>query len=643
MTTTTIGPITLDGTFTDWMASEALMTPANTVAGYQVYGALINDATQGGQNYVIGVDATNLPAAAIGPNSIIYLNTDQDKTTGFSPFGGVNTVGAEYQVQFQLDGNNVLQAYLYTADGSVILNGGVPLNFTLSGDGTSVELAIPQLLLTPTGGPAPTAIDFDVLLNNGNGVAFPPPFFSAATPEYIIPDNTAAPTPTMIANTITLDGTFGDWPTAPPALGTVGVIVPAYFNPATDPQDWAAMTAAAAEMPLTAILNPNSGPGDSQDLGYVTAINALQAAGGKVVGYVDTAGGTVSLATAEAEISTYVSYYNINGVFLDNMVVNPTTLSYYQKLQSYIKGLNSTYTVIGNVGNPVNLSGLTPTDYLSVADVLNIYEGTSPGSSTPVQNWIQSYPSNRFSSVIYGAPSSSLAADIIGAEQLNSGSLFVTDQTLPNPYGQLPSYWNQEVSDISSVSEPSASLVTPGNYVAGYQVYGSLLNDATLGKTYVIGIDATSSTDPGIALGTTIYLNTDQNTTTGFSPFGAVNTVGADYEVQFSYGANSQLQPFLYSVTSGGVLTELNNGQPLPFSISSDGKSVELAIQQSLLTPTAGTPPTSINFDVLIGNGPDPAGHPTPAGAALPAISPVRPTPSLTPRRWFRLIMPSRK
>jgi hypothetical protein len=46
------------------------------------------------------------------------------------------------------------------------------------------------------------------------------------------------------------------------------------FNPATDPSDWAALTAAAAEIPLTAILNPNSGPGTSQDLGYVSAINA---------------------------------------------------------------------------------------------------------------------------------------------------------------------------------------------------------------------------------------------------------------------------------------------------------------------------------------------------------------------------------
>ncbi|MBV8400346.1 MAG: hypothetical protein JOZ58_15225 [Acetobacteraceae bacterium] len=49
--------ITLDGTFTDWPASDMIMTPGNTVAGYQVYGALLSDATLGNTD-VVGIDAT---------------------------------------------------------------------------------------------------------------------------------------------------------------------------------------------------------------------------------------------------------------------------------------------------------------------------------------------------------------------------------------------------------------------------------------------------------------------------------------------------------------------------------------------------------------------------------------------------------
>src|SRR6202163_3123052 len=137
------------------------------------------------------------------------------------------------------------------------------------------------------------------------------------------------------------------------------------------------------------------------------------------------------------------------------------------------------------------------------------------------------------------------------------------------------------------------SLMTPTNTVAGYQLYGALINDATLGKNYVIGINATATTDPVIAANTFIYLDTDQNRATGYSPFG---NVGAEYYVQFSPDSNGVLQPYLYSVTSAGVATQLNGGTPLNFGVSSNGESVELAIPQKLLTPAGGTAPRSINF-----------------------------------------------
>ena len=62
----TIGQqITLDGQFTDWLATDAVMTSENTVTGYQVYGAFLNDATLG-NTYVIGIDATAATDPVIG-------------------------------------------------------------------------------------------------------------------------------------------------------------------------------------------------------------------------------------------------------------------------------------------------------------------------------------------------------------------------------------------------------------------------------------------------------------------------------------------------------------------------------------------------------------------------------------------------
>jgi hypothetical protein len=347
---TTIGNlITLDGQFTDWPTADAVMTPANTVSGYQLYGALLNDTTLG-NNYVIGIDATGTTDPVIGANTFIYLNTDQDTATGFSPFG---TVGAEYYVEFSPDSNSVLQPYLYSVTSAGVtteLNGAAPLNFGASSDGESVEVAIPQALLTPSGGTAPSSVNFAALINNGT-VALPGDFSNP--PQYAIT------VPVKIGDLITLDGQFTDWP----------------------------------------------------------------------------------------------------------------------------------------------------------------------------------------------------AAD---------------------------------------------AVMTPANAVSGYQLYGALLNDATLGKNYVVGIDATAATDPAIAANTFIYLNTDQNKATGYSPFGGV---GAEDYVQFAPDSHGVLQPYLYSVTSAGVATQLNGGAPLHFGVSSNGESVEVAIPQALLTPSGGTAPTSISFTALINNG----------------------------------------
>ena len=128
--------------------------------------------------------------------------------------------------------------------------------------------------------------------------------------------------------------------------------------------------------------------------------------------------------------------------------------------------------MIGNPGQPFQ-NGVTPADYLSTADVFDLFEGPSSGfSAYPYGlNWFQSYPSNRFSNTIYDAASSALSADIKRAVQLNAGDVYITDQALPNPYDQLPSYWDQEVADIRGLSVPEAGTL-PMLVVAGLVMVG---------------------------------------------------------------------------------------------------------------------------------------------------------------------------
>src|ERR1043165_4607680 len=106
--------ITIDGNFSDWDSSELITTPANVVASYSLFGTVQNDT------YYIGIQATSATDPVIGAGTTIWLNTDQNTATGFSPFGNI---GAEYSISyFTGDAFNPAGFYLYTGNG-VFLSG----------------------------------------------------------------------------------------------------------------------------------------------------------------------------------------------------------------------------------------------------------------------------------------------------------------------------------------------------------------------------------------------------------------------------------------------------------------------------------------------------------------------------------------
>jgi serralysin len=123
---------------------------------------------------------------------------------------------------------------------------------------------------------------------------------------------------------------------------------------------------------------------------------------------------------------------------------------------------------------------------------------------------------------------------------------------------------------------------TPANYVPGYELFGTVVNNY-----YFIAIQATVSTDPSIGAGTSIWLNTDQNTATGY----LAGSIGAEY-----YVANVGGSYYLYTSTGNYV-------SALTSSLSPDGESLEIAIPRSLLTPTGTTAPTNINIAAQVDYG----------------------------------------
>jgi hypothetical protein len=242
----------------------------------------------------------------------------------------------------------------------------------------------------------------------------------------------------------------------PAAADPLQVLVPAYFYPIGNPY-WGELTIAAGQIRVTAILNPASGPGTMADPNYVQAVNNLRAAGGRVLGYVPTFNGARSEAAVEADINRYIAFYAIDGIFLDQQTTDLAHVGYYADLYNYIKTQNPAYRVIANPGTNTQEAYLsTPT-----ADALVTFEDF--GSNYPgyvPDAWTSHYSPDHFAHLLHTVPSAAtMAADLKLAAQRNAGLVYVTDDTLANPYDTLPSYWDQEVAQIQATSVPEPAAV----------------------------------------------------------------------------------------------------------------------------------------------------------------------------------------
>jgi hypothetical protein len=242
-----------------------------------------------------------------------------------------------------------------------------------------------------------------------------------------------------------------EFPSLAYAAPAMTLTVPAYFDPTGNgASEWSDVAAAAAELPTTAILNPDNGPGTTADPAYIAAIEKVHAAHGRVIGYVYTSYAKRSLSKVVTDINTYVSLYKVDGFFIDEMTSDGVMshVQYYQSVYNYIKGLSTSYSVTANPGTniPEIYASLPTADQFVVfEDTAKHYTGYEP------ESWQAEFPASRFVHIVYGADQSQLAGIVQYASVHGAGSVYVTSLGLPNPYKSLPSYWSQQVRDALAV------------------------------------------------------------------------------------------------------------------------------------------------------------------------------------------------
>ena len=222
--------------------------------------------------------------------------------------------------------------------------------------------------------------------------------------------------------------------------GTVRMVVPAYWDP---DEQWQRIIADAPTVGMI-IFNPDNGPGTATKPGYAAAIAQAQAAGIKVLGYVSTQYGARAEGDIDADVNGYYTLYSPSGIYFAEGPTADTcdTLqAEYERLTALALSHDSKATLA--IGTRFCPTFITFSDLMvEFAETYSMYQAyTSP-------SWMPGNSPERFCHFVSEVPDADASQVLSRAIGLGAGWVFTTDGTAPNPWGALPSYFDQEVTAL---------------------------------------------------------------------------------------------------------------------------------------------------------------------------------------------------
>jgi len=275
---------------------------------------------------------------------------------------------------------------------------------------------------------------------------------ATAAPATSAPSTPAPSTP--VATTAPSSEPIDLCTVTPTSSEPVKLLVPLYVYPGSA---WDALIAAASQIQIVAIINPNSGPLTTVDSSYASYMTLFANAGIEMVGYVHTSYGLRSISDVETDINTWASNYPlISGIFLDEASTSATEISYYTQVYQYVMSKPGYAHAILNPGQQPD-SG-----YLDISTSIVVFENYgSDLASTTFSSWVNCAPSEeaqagykyKFTGIAHTTPAGLEAAYMQSFIDMGMGMVYVTDgEGGCCTYNSLVTYFAQEAASLQSLN-----------------------------------------------------------------------------------------------------------------------------------------------------------------------------------------------
>lgn len=244
-------------------------------------------------------------------------------------------------------------------------------------------------------------------------------------------------------------------------------IYPLWFIGGTEWYQLADLMARHPRVEYVLFINPDSGPPETENTDFTAGFAILKAQGNashiKILGYVPTEFGSLSLSTVTRDIDLYYQFWpnDINGILVDQMHNIAGFETYYQAITDHVHNKRPNQLVVANPGTS------TLAAYVATADVLQVLESTgNPTLATVITDTFNGqFSRNKFALGIHSEPS--FNAPLLTQFAAHAKYIFTTSDVLANPYDTLSIYLENMSSLIDRIplSSRSAAELTNNNNV----------------------------------------------------------------------------------------------------------------------------------------------------------------------------------